>query len=485
MDTKRILELEKLARCLEPDASQRDVMRQEVVSFGEQFIESLSELPAYIKTEEEAAGLYQTAISEEGKATAQLLSVIQEHLVEVGINGAGGGHLGYIPVSSLYGAALGDYLAAVINRYSSLFYASPGSVRMANQLLRWMAELIGFSTDAGGNLTTSGSMAHLIGIVTAREVFSLKARDFDKVVVYLNEHTHLCVDKALRIAGLGECIRRYIGVDDQYRMDPDLLARTIAEDRNKGLQPWMLVANAGSTDTGTIDPLDALGEIAHKHGLWYQIDAAYGGFFLLCEGMKERMKGIERADAVVLDPHKGLFIPAGLGAIVVADARLTRDAMSFEANYLQEVIPMPEEPSPAEMSPELTQHFRAMRLWFPLQYHGVAAFRAALEEKLALSQYAWERLNAAGFEMCNKPDLSVFAFRRVPKTGDADPFNEALHQCVEDDGRVFLTTTRLKGNYVIRMAILSYRTHLDTVDRAIDLLISSAKQLEQDLSTGT
>ena len=183
-----------------------------------------------------------------------------------GINLGSAGHLGFIPPSSLYPAALGDYLATVINRYAGVYFAAPGAVQLENMVLRWMADFAGFPETASGDLTSGGSLANLIGVVTAREAHGLRARDYARAVVYLSAQTHHSVAKALRIAGVQECIQRQIPLDAAFHMQPQALAAAIAEDRRAGRVPWLIVGAAGTTDTGAVDPLEALAEIAGTQG---------------------------------------------------------------------------------------------------------------------------------------------------------------------------------------------------------------------------
>lgn len=464
-----ILALEREVRVMEPGKDERARMRETVVAFTESFLEQLPDLPTW--RDGDGKGLNQLPIDESPKDMDHLLKVLDEQVFKPGINAASGGHLGYIPVTTLYPAALGDFLASVAHKYVGIYYPSPGGVRMEHQLLRWMANLIGLPETAGGNLTSSGSMSHLIGVGAAREAKGLRSRDYERAVVYLSEETHYCVAKALRVAGMGEAILRRIPVNHRGAMEVAAVEIAVKEDLERDLIPWMLCANAGTVNTGIVDPLDDLADVAETFDLWYQVDGAYGGFFMLCEEGQRRLKGFERADLVVLDPHKGLFMPAGLGAVLARDREWIRKAHTYDAAYLPEEHCEPDELSPAEMSPELTKHFRSLRLWLSIQYLGVAPFRAALREKLLLAKYAHQELSEIeGVVMGPEPELSVVTFRYQPEKGDGESFNKKLVEYVLKDGKVFLSPTRVKGVFTIRIAVLTYRTHLETVDYAINMI---------------
>jgi glutamate/tyrosine decarboxylase-like PLP-dependent enzyme len=323
-------------------------------------------------------------------------------------------------------------------------------------------------------------MANLSAIVIAREAAGFKARDVERSVVYLTEQAHHCLTKGLRIAGVGECIVRRIPIDERYRMIPEELDRAIAEDVRSGRIPWLVVGTAGTTDTGAVDPLEAIAAIAAHHRIWFHCDGAYGGPFALCAEGKRILSGIERSDSVVLDPHKGLFVPFGAGALLVKSAAAARAPYAFDANYIVRDREEKGEPSPTDLSPELSRPFRALRLWLPLQALGTAPFEAALEEKLLLARYAHARLRELeDIEVGPEPDLSVVVFRALPRRGDPGEFNMRLVDAILDDGRVSLSPTMLKGIRSIRLAILAPRSHRDSVDLAIEVIREKLKLLRE------
>jgi glutamate/tyrosine decarboxylase-like PLP-dependent enzyme len=350
---------------------------------------------------------------------------------------------------------------------------------MENMLIDWMVDMVGYPKTSAGNLTSGGSIANLIGVVTARDAHGLKAKDFERTVVYLSEQVHHCVDKALRVAGLGECVKRYVTLDSRYRMRVDALDKAVQEDSQRGLIPWLVIASAGTTDTGVVDPLEDIGAVAKDKGLWYHIDGAYGAFFILCKEGEQLLQGMSQSDSIVMDPHKGLFLPYGSGAVLVKDSQKLFASHYYTANYMQDAMSSRDEISPADLSPELTKHFRGLRLWLPLKLHGVGPFRAALSEKILLARYFHGELQKIeGFEVGPYPDLSVVTFRYVPKTGDANEFNRRLNEEVLRDGRVFLSSTMLEDRFTLRLAVLCFRSHLDIVDLTIDILKEKVAHLE-------
>lgn len=478
----RIRELETVSRRLEPNARERAMLRNEVVEYCEDFYRRLSDAPTYRADKSGARELRSHPIGEEPEPLATVLDLVRRAVDTPGLSPPAAGHMGYIPGGGIYAAALGDYLAAVTNRYSGVRFACPGAVEMEEAALAWMAGLVGYGEGWGGNLTSGGSVANLIAVVTAREAHGLAARDYERAVVYTTAHAHHCIDRGLRTAGMGESVRRTVEMDARYRMRPDDLERLIEEDRAHGLLPWMVVASAGTTDVGAIDPLEPLGRVCRDRGVWYHVDAAYGGFFALCEGVAPKLEGLARADTVVLDPHKGLFLPFGSGAILARDKAALYGAHTFHAHYMQDAVSEPslDLASPGDLSHEFTKHFRGPRLWLPLKIHGVGAFRACLEEKLLLTRYFHREVEKLGFEVGPVPELSVATYRWVPDRGDANVFNERLVSEIHEDGRVFVTSTTIDGIFVLRAAILTYRTHLTEVDLLLQILREKVTKLEAE-----
>lgn len=473
----RILALETQARLLEPDASARAAARHEVVDYSEDFLNTVHSRKAFELSDSKDIGLADTRISESGTDIASLLDVLRESVDKPGLNPASGGHLAYIPGGGIYYSALGDYLADVFNRYAGIFYAGPGAVRLENQLIRWMCDLVGYGSESHGNLTTSGSLANMIAIVVARDAMEIKAADIARSVIYLSKQTHHSVAKAINVAGLRECVVRYIELDERFRMRPEDLRSRISSDIGEGLNPFLVVASAGTTDVGAIDPLVEIGAIARERGLWYHIDAAYGGFFILTAVGREKLEGLAFADSMIIDPHKGLFLPYGLGVVLVRNVEHLQRAYRFEASYMQDAFRAPDELSPAELSPELTKHFRGLRLWLPLKLHGLAPFRACLEEKLLLAEYFHAEIQKLGFESDLEPELSVVTYR-WPAKESPNEFNKRLLEAVVADGRVFISSTMLNDRYTLRFACLSFRTHLEIVDTLLDVLKTKVNELE-------
>lgn len=469
--------LEGAAAPLEPDADRRSQLMALAFDHAQQFLEDLAEGPANRGWEDVFALLPGPEFPELGRDPAEAFAFLARSVDRPGITTASPRFMGYIPGGGLFHAALGDFLAAASNKYAGFISAAPGAVRLESAVAAWLRQVVGLPEGAIGTLTSGGSLANLTAIVTAREA----GDEAGGGAVYLTRFAHHCIDKALRIAGRAGAPHRIIATDDCHRMRTEALAEALERDRTDGVRPWLVVASAGTVDTGAVDPLGAIAELCERHGAWFHVDGAYGGLFMLCEEGRAVLAGIERADSIALDPHKTLFLPYGTGAVLVREGRRLVDAFGASADYIQPLGDTDVGPSPGDLSPELTRHFRALRLWLPLQIAGVGAFRAAQSEKIKLARYFHARLSEMrGWEAGPPPDLSVVAFRFRPAAGDADAFNDRLLRRVQEEGRVFLSGTRIDGAAWLRCAILSFRTHLAHIDETIDVLSRTAAALQSE-----
>ncbi|MGE0490822.1 MAG: aspartate aminotransferase family protein [Vulcanimicrobiota bacterium] len=452
---------------LEPDLDQSLALGRQVL---DRVVSQLAQLSSAASHGREGAN--QLALSfvqpqppEHGRPLADILDQLERGLDQT-INTAGPGYLAYIPGGGLYASALAALWSAATNRYVGLWEPAPPLVQLEQNVISWLCDLVGFGPDAGGVLTSGGSLANLIATVAARDHH--QPEDFLDGTVYVSNQAHLSVAKAARVAGFRRANVRLVPTCDQ-RLDPVALEQMLTEDRAAGLRPCLLVGNAGTTNTGAVDPLEQLALIAERHQLWFHVDAAYGGFFLLTERGRQALAGIERADSVTLDPHKGLFLPYGTGAVVVRQREHLRASFFAQAEYLQDLDTS--QINFSDLSPEQSRGFRGLQVWLPLQLHGLGAFRDCLQEKLDLADWAYARLAAAGFDMLAPPLLSLVAFRHP----EGDQAGRRLLEAVLARKEVFLSSTLVDGRYTLRICVLCFRTHRPHVKAAVEALIELAR----------
>lgn len=468
----KLIELNKASEQLDIQEPERLKMVNSITNYANQFIAGLKTVKAF--TEKDATSL---EITNQKRSLSDLLDLYQKEVAETGINAASGKHLGYIPGGGIFTAALADFIAAVTNPYASVYYASPGAATIENEVVNWLKSVFSFPENSVGCLSSGGSISTLIAFTAARDKHKVKNEFIRQHVVYLSEQVHHSTQKALRIIGLEDIIIRYISLDAHHKIKIDSLEELIEKDISAGLQPFLVVATAGTTDTGAVDPLSEIATLAKRYKMWFHIDAAYGGFFIMTS-KKELFKGIEKADSIIVDPHKGLFLPYGVGAVLIKDSAAVLHSNYYAANYMQDGVNEEMLKSSANVSPELTKHFRGLRVWLPLQLHGLEPFVACLEEKLLLVNYFRNKLAELGFCLGPEPDLSVSYFW-YPFESETDKKNRQLMDEIHADGSVFLSSSIINKRFVIRIAILAFRTKKEIVDEAIEMIKSCLKKVNQ------
>ena len=465
---------------LEPDAQ---AFRALVEGALERLVPFLTSLPEQNATSTDdgvalARSLVESA-PEEGAAFDELLDLVFERAVPNSFNTASPGYLAFIPGGGLPHTAVANLIADITNRYVTVFSAAPGMVQLETNVVRWFCELAGLPPGSGGTLTTGGSMANWIALVTARR--ERLPENFLAGTLYTSDQVHHSVTKAAVLAGFPESAVRVVPTDDGYRMRVDALEAAIAEDRAAGLTPFLVVGSVGTTNCGAIDPLDELADVAEREGLWLHLDGAYGGFFCLTERGRAAMSGLGRADSITLDPHKSLFLPYGYGSLIVRDPGALRRANSVTSDYMPAYQEDPDLVDFCAISPELSRSNRGLGLWLPLKLCGVRAFREALDEKLDLARHATEVLRAMpDVRIVAEPALTVVAFRLEPEgvEGEAlDVLNRAWIEAVNRRQRVMLTGTVLRGRFALRICVLSFRTHAERIDCALEDLAAAATEV--------
>ncbi len=456
---------------LEPTGDEMRLLVEAAMARVVPHLESLPDQPsADVAGAIDLARAISGPMPEAGRPFEEILDLLFERAIPKTFNTAGPGYLAYIPGGGLFAAALADLIADTANRYTGVFAAAPALAQLEADALAWLASIAGFPKAARGFFTSGGSLANWSALVVARR--ERLPENFLSGTIYASDQVHHSMVKAALLAGFPPDRVREIPTDPLYRMRPDIVAERIAADRAVGLTPFLLVGSAGTTNTGAVDPLADLADLAERERLWLHVDGAYGACFLLTHYGKTALRGIERADSLAIDPHKGLFLPYGLGALLVRDGEALRRAHAVGAAYMPNLQSDPDLVDFCEISPELSKPFRGLRLWLALQLHGVQAFRAALEEKLALTRYATEELRAIpDIEILAEPQLSVVAFRHRPPgvEGEAlNAWNRTLLERINARGRVYLSGTDLHGTFAIRICVLSFRTHRDRIEAGLN-----------------
>lgn len=456
---------------LEFSAADMRAMADAVVSRAVDHVASLPTQPVCgdVHAEDFCRAMREPA-PEQASAIAPLLDQLFDQYIPRSFTAPSPGYLAYIPGGGVFPAALADFIADTANRYTGVWQAAPALVQLEANALDWLRDWMGFPAEARGLFTAGGSMATFNGILCARERHL--GVDIRRGVLYTSDQAHHSVLKSAKLAGIMPDRVRAVPCDEAFRLPVTDLARAIAQDRAAGLQPFAVVSSAGTTNTGAVDPLDEIADLCDAEGMWHHVDGAYGAFFNLCDDGRQVLKGIERADSLTLDPHKGMFLPYGTGALLVRDGAALRAAHEATADYLP-AMPHPEDfYDPSQHGPELSRGFPGLRVWLSVKMYGAATYRAAIAEKRALALDAFRRISALpGIVIDAPPELSLFAFH-VSWPGatlsEEDEATRALMERTTAGGRVMVTGAVARGRYLGRVCVLSFRTHAEQIDALVE-----------------
>jgi len=419
---------------------------------------------------------------EQGTDIPRLLDRYFREWLPRSFNAAGPGYLAYIPGGGLYPAAIADLIADLTNRYTGIWLAAPALVQLEANVLDWFRDWMQFPPATRGLLTTGGSMANFNAIVAARERHL--GAEIRPGVLYTSTQVHHSVMKSAKLAGVMPDRVREIEVDRHFRLRVDLVAEAIREDRARGLKPFLIVSNAGTTNTGAVDPLEEISDLSDAEGLWHHVDGAYGAFFHMVPELRPLLRGLPRADSLTLDPHKGMFLPYGTGALLVRDGAALRAAHAASAGYLPSMAHADEFYDPSQHGPDLTRGFPGLRVWLCVKVFGAAKLRAAVAEKRALAVSAAERVaRIPGIVMDAPPQLSLFAFHVEWPGASVEDQNRATRELLERvtrRGRVMLTGCTIGERFLGRVCVLSFRTRAERMNMCVeDIALETAAILTQ------
>ena len=382
------------------------------------------------------------------------------------------GYLAFIPGEGTWPGALGDLIASALNIDTCWWLGASGPSTLELVVLGWLRQWVGYPDEAAGVLVSGGSAANLTALACAREA-RLGVMS-ETAVVYMSDQTHSSMARAARALGFRPDQVRVIPTDGRQRLQVDALRAAIAADQAGGRKPLAVVANAGTTATGAVDPLRELSQICRERGVWLHVDGAYGAFACLSERGRETLAGLELADSITLDPHKWLYQPIELGALLVRDGSALRRGFEISPDFLKYVEAADREVNFSDLGLQLTRSCRALKLWISLRYFGVSAFRAAIDTCLDLALHAQSRIERSPeLELTSPASLGVVTFRRHPNGVDDEAIleriNASVAERIERGGEVFISTARVRGRYVLRLCILNHSTSQAEVDRALEL----------------
>ena len=436
---------------LEPTENEIQQILNMVAKVTNGFYSSLDKGPVFSQSPK-WNGISLDSTQELGTVVGDLVNRLQNS----GLQTASGGHLAYIPGGGLFIGAIADYIAAITNHFTGDRSASPIGVAIHDEVISWCKKQLGLNQEFWGDVTSGGTQATIRAMLAARQHHKIKPKDFHKTVLYCTEHSHHCFNRAANLVFAGDCQIRLIETVD-YRLSAHHLEATIKSDIEKGLDPFFVMATAGTTNLGIVDDLASIATVKSRYNLWFHVDGAYGGAFAMLDSHKHIFCGLEKADSIILDPHKSMFLPYGCGIVLIAHPGLANlSATDGDTNYLQDRN-QAMELSPMDYSLEVTRPFRALRIWLALKVYGFETLAIGLNTKLEDTDWIYHELTKIHkIRVITKPELTIIGFRV-----DNDPYGErtkTLLSSINGRGNVYLSSTNIDGKFVIRIAILSYRT---------------------------
>ena len=468
---------------LEPSADEIGEWANSVTQFMIDYLGGLRDRPVYRQTSsrEIRSGL-DSKLPLKGTDLDSLLKVFRETIVPFSRQNAHPRMFGYVQSPGTPIGAFADLLASTLNANLTIWRSAPAPVELERVTIDWIRQILGFNPEAGGLFVSGGSMANLAALAAARQT---KEDSLGRLRMYASSATHFSISKAAALLGIGRKNVQHVAVDERFRLRTDDLVAKITADLASGYTPFCVVANAGTVDTGAVDPLREIREIADRFQLWMHVDGSYGAFAILADSARKLFAGMEQADSIALDPHKWLYLPVDVGCLIYRNPEIARAAFAHEAEYTRMFGEEADEAFVCwDYGPELSRRFRALKVWMLLKGVGLDQLSEAIESNLACARHLESMVRSSDdFEMVAPVELSIFCFRHVParlrneSPKAIDAFNERLLVALQRDGSSYLSNATLGGRFALRGCVLNHRTTLRDMEILLDDLRRVAKSL--------
>jgi glutamate/tyrosine decarboxylase-like PLP-dependent enzyme len=472
-------QLKKEKETPSPDRSRIALSREEMREFGYRVVDLLAEHFASIRDKTVGTKVDPTQIislfdcdpPENGSDPNELLSRLERDVFPNNLHVDHPRFFAFVPGPNNFVSTMADALAAGFNIFNGTWFGGSAAAALELGVIRWLCRVCGLPATAGGLFVSGGSVANMTGLMSARQ--TLLQDRVEDATVYLSDQTHSSVERALRVIGFAREQIRKLESDQDFRLPIKKLRAAIADDRAKGLRPFCVVANAGTTNTGAVDPLPELAALAAEEKLWLHVDGAFGAASILSERGRAMLRGLDRADSLTLDPHKWLFQSFECGCVLVRDTALLKSAFQIKADYLRDVYRESEEINPCDYGIQLTRSFRALKVWLSLQTFGLAAFRQAMTRGFELAELAERELRARrGWEILSSAQMATVCFR----FGDSDELQTQLVDEMMKDGYALLTSTELCGRSCLRLCTINPRTTEEDIVETVNRLDRFARR---------
>jgi aromatic-L-amino-acid decarboxylase len=459
-----------------------ELSKEEMLHYGYKSIEAIvnhfetqsQKPPVAHATRKEMDSLFQQEAPEEPSKPMEVLDFVLENVITKSNIVSHPKSFSFVPGPSNFISAMGDALASGFNIFSGGWAASPAAAELEIVTINWLLQWFGFPTKNGGGIFTSGgSMANLTALATARSV--KLGDDFSKAVIYLSDQAHSSNIKAIRVLGFKKEQIRVLPTDTEFKISLNKLKNAIAKDKIEGLQPFCYIASAGTTNTGTVDPLNEISKICRKEGIWFHVDAAYGGAAILSGKGKKLLKGIEKADSITVDPHKWFYQPYEIGCLLVRNHKWLKGTFTEKPEYLKDIEGNDSEINFYDHGIELTRRFRALKFYMSLKTFGVNAFKKAVDYNIALAEEVEALLRPSDkWEVVSPATLAIINFRYNPLSKnytekELDKINQSISEKIVRSGEALLVTTILNGQTVLRMCLINPRTTMEDIESTLEL----------------
>ena len=470
---------------LEPSADEIREWGNSVTQFVIDYLGGLRDHPAYRYTSShEIRSRLDSKLPVKGTDFDSLLNVFRDTVVPFSRQNAHPRMFGYVQSPGTPIGAVADLLASTLNANLTIWRSAPAPVELERLTIDWIRQILGFNSEAGGLFVSGGSMANLAALAAARQT---KCDSLGRLRLYASSATHFSIAKAAALLGIGGKNVQHIAVDEGFRMRVDDLVVKINADLEAGYVPFCVVGNAGTVDTGAVDPMREIREVANRFQLWMHVDGSYGAFAILAESARKLFAGMEQADSIALDPHKWLYLPVDAGCIIYRDPEAARTTFAHEAEYTRMFGEETDEAFVCwDYGPELSRRFRALKVWMLLKGVGLDGLSEAIESNLACARHLESMVQASDdFEMAAPVELSIFCFRHVPaqlrnqSPKQIDAFNERLLVALQRDGSSYVSNATLGGRFALRGCVLNYRTTL----RDMEILLDDVRRVAKSLLT--
>ena len=467
-----------------------ELSKEEMQSYGYKIVDIIvnhftneeNKKPVTKASREEMDSIFLSEAPEKGTSADEVLDFVTNNVLPNSNISSHPKSFSFVPGPSNFISAMADSLATGFNIFSGGWIVSPAAAELEIVTLNWLLKMFNFPVAEGGGIFTSGgSMANLTALVTARRVKC--GEDFSNAVIYLSDQAHSSNIKAITVLGFKKEQVKILPTDLEFKFSINKLKNEIAKDKLEGKKPFCIIASAGTTNTGTVDPLDTLADICEKENLWFHIDGAYGAAAILSKKGSRTLRGIERADSLTVDPHKWFFQPYEIGCLLVKDSSWLSGTFSEKPEYLRDIEGNESEINFYDYGIQLTRRFRALKFYMSIKTFGLEAFKKAITYNIDLADKTEEILRkSTDWEIVSPATLAIINFRYNPldknlSEKELDTLNQEISTRVVDSKEAFLVTTILQNQVVIRMCLINPRTTLKHIQDTLKECDNFAKEI--------